>query len=117
MTRRGVLRKFLSAGIVTTAGAGIAEMFTPTVARADTQLPRLPATMILNALPPNAPAGLQEAIEAGCCITYTLDEHHCGSNSCPSGECCYHIQSTNCGLDYVTCLGVSCAEGDFSTGC
>jgi hypothetical protein len=118
LTRRGVLRRFLSAGLFTTAGVGLTQLITPASSRAATsELPRLPSTMVLNALPSDAPAGLREAIEAGCCITYTLDEHHCGNSSCPSGECCYHIQSTDCGLDYVTCLAVSCAEGDFSTGC
>jgi len=73
--------------------------------------------MILNALPADAPAALVAAINAGCCITYTLDEHHCGSQSCPSGYCCYHVTSPGCNLDEIVCIEVSCAEGDFTTGC
>ncbi|MGC9220102.1 MAG: hypothetical protein ACP5H2_01955 [Solirubrobacteraceae bacterium] len=117
-TRREALRRFGSAGLLATAGAGVSSLFGSAPARADTPpLTQLPVTMVLNAIPAGAPTGLREAIEAGCCITYTRDEHNCGPDSCPSGECCYHIQSTDCGIDYVTCLAVSCAEGNFSTGC
>ena len=73
--------------------------------------------MILRALPGDAPTALIQAIEDGCCIHYTRDENHCTPNPCPSGECCYHITSTNCGINETICIDVSCAEGNFSTGC
>jgi hypothetical protein len=117
-TRRDALRRIFSAGIVTTAGAGLSELLLPAGSRAATpQLPQLPATMILNALPADISPNLANAIEAGCCITYTRDEHHCGSSNCPTGECCYHIVSNNCGIDEIACVAVSCAEGNFTTGC
>jgi hypothetical protein len=116
-TRREVLRRLGSAGVLATATAGLSELFGSSSARAaTTQLPQLPATLVLNALPPDAPTGLAAAIESQCCITYTRDEGHCGS-PCPSGYCCYHVVSTGCGLDEVTCIEVSCAEGNFTTGC
>jgi hypothetical protein len=117
-TRRDALRRIFSAGIVTTAGAGLSELLVPSGARAASpQLPQLPATMILNALPADASASVTAAIEAGCCITYTRDEHHCGSSNCPTGACCYHIVSANCGINEIACVAVSCAEGNFTTGC
>lgn len=117
-TRRDMLRRAWSAGILATAGAGLSELVGAGTARAATpQLPQLPVTLILNALPADAPSALRDAIDAGCCTTYTLDEHHCGSNNCPSGYCCYHVVSTGCGINEVVCLEVSCSEGDFSTGC
>jgi hypothetical protein len=115
-TRRDVLRGGSRLGILATAGAGLAELLSPTRAGADTQLPQLPATMILNALPPDAPPDIRAAIEAGCCIHYTRDVGHCGSG-CPSGSCCYRVVSTGCGINEVTCVEVSCAEGNFTTGC
>lgn len=117
-TRRDALRRIFSAGIVTTAGAGLSELLVPSGARAASpQLPQLPATMVLNALPADASPSVAAAIEAGCCITYTRDENHCGSGSCPSGSCCYHIVSSNCGLNEIACVTVTCAEGNFTTGC
>lgn len=116
-TRRDVLRRAGSAGVLATAGAGLAELFGSHLARADTAPTlRLPATMILNALPPDAPANLRTAIEDGCCITYTRDEGACNP-ACGSGFCCYHVVSKDCGIDEITCIEVSCAEGNFSTGC
>lgn len=117
-TRRDMLRRLLSAGLLTTASAGISGLFAAPGARADTtRLPQLPASLVLKALPADAPPALVAAIEAGCCITYTLDEHNCGSGSCPSGYCCYHVVSTDCGINEVTCIEVGCDTGDFSTGC
>jgi hypothetical protein len=117
-TRRDALRRMFSAGIVTTAGAGLSELLVPVGARAASpQMTQLPATMVLNALPADASPDVSAAIEAGCCITYTRDEHHCGSGSCPTGSCCYHVVSTGCGLNEVICVEVSCAEGNFTTGC
>jgi hypothetical protein len=117
-TRRDILRRFASASVITTAGAGITQLFGISAAKASTtQSPQLPATMILNALPANAPPTLAAAIEAGCCITYTRDEHACGSSSCPSGYCCYHVTSTDCNINETVCVEVSCAEGNFTTGC
>ncbi len=117
-TRREMLRRTVSAGVVATAGAGLAELFGAAPARALTPATtRLPATMILNALPTDAPAALVQAIENGCCIQYTRDENHCSPDPCPSGQCCYHIVSTGCDLNETICIDVSCAEGNFSTGC
>jgi hypothetical protein len=117
-TRRDMLRGLLSAGLLTTAVAGISALFAGPDARAGTtRLPQLPASVVLKALPADAPPALVAAIEDGCCITYTLDEHNCGSGSCPSGYCCYHVVSTDCGINEVTCIEVGCDMGDFSTGC
>lgn len=81
--RRGIFRRAWSAGILATAGTGLFEMVGAGGARAGTsQSNQLPATMILNALPADAPTGLIEAIEAGCCTTYTRDENNCGSGGC-----------------------------------
>lgn len=117
-TRRDMLRRAWSAGIVATAGAGLSELVGVGSARAATQpTTQLPATMILNALPPDAPTALIDAIEAGCCTTYTRDENHCGSGGCGAGWCCYHVVSTACDINEVICINVSCAEGNFTTGC
>jgi hypothetical protein len=117
-TRRDMLRRMLSAGVLATASAGMSGLFLAPGARADTSpLPQLPASVVLNALPPDAPPALVAALEDGCCITYTLDEHHCGSGSCPSGYCCYHVVSTDCGINEVVCIEVGCDTGNFSTGC
>jgi hypothetical protein len=117
-TRRDMLRRVWLAGVFATAGAGVSELLGTGSARAAAaQTTQLPATMILNALPTNAPPAIRAAIDAGCCVTYTLDEHHCGSGSCPSGYCCYHVVSTDCGLDEVACIEVGCSTGNFSTGC
>jgi hypothetical protein len=117
-TRRDMLRRILSAGVLTTAGAGLTGLLTSPVARAaSTPLPNLPSSLLLKALPADVSPAVLQAIADGCCVTYTLDEHHCGSGSCPSGYCCYHIVSTDCGLNEVACVGVGCDTGDFSTGC
>lgn len=117
-TRRDMLRQALSAGVFATAGAGVSALFGASSTRAaTTATPQLPATMILRALPADAPPALIQAIEAGCCIHYTRDENHCTPDPCPTGSCCYHVVSTNCGIDETVCVGVSCAEGNFSTGC
>ena len=117
-TRRDLFRRAWSAGILATAGTGLFELVGAGRARAATsQTNQLPATMILNALPADAPTGLIEAIEAGCCTTYTRDENNCGSGGCGTGWCCYHVVSTACGINEVVCINVSCAEGNFTTGC
>jgi hypothetical protein len=117
-SRREMLRRIFSAGVISTGAAGMAELLGVPAARAATpQLTNLPATMILNALPADGPPSIAAAIEAGCCITYTLDEHECGSEHCPSGSCCYHVTSPACNIDEVECVAVSCAEGNFTTGC
>lgn len=116
-TRRDMLRRAWSAGIFATAGAGLSELVGAGSARAATPTNQLPSTMILNALPPDAPAALRQAIEAQCCTTYTRDEGNCGSGGCGSGWCCYHVVSTACDIDEVVCINVSCAEGNFTTGC
>lgn len=113
-TRREVLRRMFSTGVAATAGAGLSGLLAaPRAGAATTQLP---ATMILNALPPDAPPSVVAAIQAGCCITYIRDENHCGA-PCGTGYCCYHLTSTSCGLNEITCVQVSCAEGNFTTGC
>jgi hypothetical protein len=113
-----MLRRAWSAGIFATAGIGLAELVGAGGARAATpETNQLPATMILNALPTDAPTALIDAIEAGCCTTYTRDENHCGSGGCGTGWCCYHVVSTACDINEVICINVSCAEGNFTTGC
>jgi hypothetical protein len=95
----------------------MSELVASSSARAATsQLPQLPATMILNGLPPDAPQALIDAIEDGCCITYTRDEGQCGG-PCGTGWCCYHVVSSGCDINEVICVNVSCAEGNFTTGC
>lgn len=113
-----MLRRAWSAGIFATAGIGLAELVGAGGARAATpETNQLPATMILNALPTDAPTALIDAIEAGCCTTYTRDENHCGLGGCGTGWCCYHVVSTACDINEVICINVSCAEGNFTTGC
>jgi hypothetical protein len=118
--RRDVLRGVASIGAVATVLAGASELLGAQSARAAagsaTSATQLPATMVLNALPPDAQA-IRAAIEAGCCVTYTRDEGHCGAGGCGTGECCYHVTSPACALDQVKCVAVSCAEGNFTTGC
>jgi len=117
-TRRDMLRRFFSTGVLATVGIGASELVGASQARASTSAStNLPATMILNALPADVSPSLVAAIEAGCCITYTRDEGNCGSGGCGSGRCCYHVVSTACGTDQVMCIDVSCAEGNFTTGC
>lgn len=117
-TRRDMLRRVLSAGVFATAGAGISELLgTASAHAATTTTTRLPATMILKALPADAAPALVQAIEDGCCITYTRDEHHCTPDPCPTGSCCYHVVSTDCGINETVCVDVSCAEGNYTTGC
>ena len=113
--RRGALRRMLSVGVFTTVGAGLAELAAVSSARAATT--QLPITMVLNALPPDASPTLREAIQSGCCTTYTVDEFHCGSGGCGAGWCCYHVVSVNCGINEVVCINVGCNTGNFSTGC
>lgn len=116
ITRRGVLRRITSIGAVATVGAGMSELVGLGTARAVTPAAtKLPATMVLNALPPGADA-VRAAIEASCCITYTRDEGKC-SPACGSGWCCYHVTSSDCGLNTIECIEISCAEGNFTTGC
>jgi hypothetical protein len=117
-SRREMLRRIFSTRVFSTGAAGMAELLRmPAPRAAAPQLPSLPATRIRNALPADAPPSIAAAIDAGCCITYTLDEHACGSEHCPDGYCCYQITSPGCGIDEVQCVEVSCAEGDFTTGC
>jgi hypothetical protein len=116
-TRRDALRRIGSAGMLATVSAGLLDLLGAIPAGASTATSsQLPATMVLNALGPNAPAGLSVAIQSGCCVHYTRDEGACGS-PCPSGSCCYHVTSTTCGLDSTGCVDVNCAEGNFTTGC
>lgn len=116
-TRRDMLKRLMSTGFAATIGAGLADLTGVTSAHAATsEVPRIPASMILNSLPANAPAALTQALASGCCIKYTRDEGHC-SPKCGSGWCCYHVVSSGCGLNMVTCINVSCAEGNFTSGC
>lgn len=116
-TRRGALRRFFAAGVFATAGAGVLELLGQSTARAsEVPVQRLPAELVLKALPADVPAELVAAIESGCCTYYYRDEWHCGG-PCPTGSCCYHIVSYNCGIDIVACVEVNCSTGDFSTGC
>lgn len=115
LSRRDMLRGGGRMGVLASIGVGLGELVGAGRAGAATPVPQLPATMVLNALPPGAPPSIAAAIEAGCCVHYTRDEGHCGG--CPSGSCCYHITSSGCGLDEITCVAVSCAEGNFTTGC
>jgi hypothetical protein len=113
-TRRQALRRFWAVGLLATASAGIADLFMVGPADAETSLPSVPISAALSALPADAPPGLVQAIADGCCITYTRDEGAC-TPSCPSGQCCYHV--TGCGYNYIACIEVSCAKGNFTTGC
>lgn len=117
-TRRDALSRFGTAGVLATVGAGLSEVVRAGSARAATATPlRLPATMVLNALPAGEQT-VRAAIEAGCCLTYTRDEGHCGSGGCGTGACCYHVTgSGSCSVDTILCVDVACAEGNFTTGC
>jgi hypothetical protein len=114
-TRRDVLRRFGSVGLLASASAGVGELLGSPPARAATT--QLPATMVLNALQADASPEIAQAIEAGCCLHYTRAEGQCGSGGCGNGSCCYHVTSTQCAIDETVCVKVSCAEGNFTTGC
>jgi len=50
-----------------------------------------------------------------CCNVFTYSPGHCnGGKACPSGQCCFFIESS-CGGSYYSCVTHSCS--DFSTGC
>jgi hypothetical protein len=117
-SRREVFRRCGLAGITGLIGAGLAELVGAVPVRAASSVQQLPATMVLNALPPGEQT-VRAAIEAGCCLTYTRDEDRCGSGGCGSGACCYHVTgSGSCsGTNEIICVDVSCAEGNFTTGC
>jgi hypothetical protein len=72
---------------------------------------------VLTALPPGASQALRDAIASGCCTHYTVSEGDCGSGGCGSGKCCYHVVSTDCGINVYECVEVPCSTGNFSTGC
>lgn len=116
-TRRDVLKRMMSTGLVATIGAGLADLTGVTTAHAaESELPNIPGSMVLNSLSDDASAALKQAIASGCCIKYTRDEGHC-SPKCGSGWCCYHVTSSGCGLNEIECVNVSCAEGNFTSGC
>jgi len=121
-TRRDTLRRLGSLGAFATIGAGLADLLGTAAARADsttTPTNQLPATMVLNALPPGEQV-VRAAIEATCCLTYTRDEGQCGSGGCGTGACCYHVTGSgggSCNVNEIICVDVSCAEGNFTTGC
>ena len=71
----------------------------------------------LRALGPNVSPALREAIASGCCTYFTVAEGMCGTGSCGSGRCCYHVVSTGCGINQYECLDYPCSKGNFSTGC
>ena len=71
---------------------------------------------VLAALPPTASQALRHAIAAGCCVTYTVAEGHC-TPACGSGACCFHVVSTDCGINSYECVNRSCDKGNFTTGC
>lgn len=75
------------------------------------------AADVLRALPADASQALRDAIAAGCCVHYTVAEGQCVPGGCGTGRCCYHIVSTDCGLDEYQCLDYPCDTGNFSTGC
>jgi hypothetical protein len=118
-TRRDTLRKLGRLGAFAVIGTGIGDLLGTAPARAAgtvTTTNQLPATMVLNALPPDEQI-VRSAIENGCCLTYTRDEGHC-SPSCGAGSCCYHVVGSNgCTTNEVTCVAVGCATGNFTTGC
>ena len=72
---------------------------------------------VLRVLAPEASPALRAALQADCCIHYTVAEGQCKSGGCGSGSCCYHVVSTGCNINEYTCVGVPCSTGNFSTGC
>jgi hypothetical protein len=77
----------------------------------------LTAEQLLEALPPEASPALRAALQADCCIHYTVAEGMCGAGGCGTGWCCYHAVSTGCNIDQHECLPFPCSKGTFSTGC
>ncbi|HEX3617105.1 MAG TPA: hypothetical protein VHU61_11240 [Solirubrobacteraceae bacterium] len=81
-------------------------------------MPRaLTADEVLKVLPSEASPALREALRSGCCTHYTVSEGDCRAGGCGTGNCCYHVVSTACGINEYTCVGVPCDTGNFSTGC
>jgi hypothetical protein len=100
-TRRGVLKRFASAGMLATAGAGLVALSRPAGARARTAMPRGIRSDGVLAKP-------------DCCADCTIAENHCNP-SCGVGYCCYYCTGT-CGTGYScwSVCGAGCAFKSFS---
>lgn len=125
-TRRTMLRRIGAAGMMATAGAGVAQLIGTTSARAAQGQP-LPQSVlgpvptvirsaepILNAMDPATAATIraQMAANAGCKVCWYVDEGNCDAAHCPDHGCCYY--HTGCGGYGVDCIpNFSCAHGNY----
>lgn len=114
-TRRQALRRFWLTGVLATASTGLSELLmVPSASAATVEGVQLPVSIVLDALPPDAPVGLREAVASGCCLKYTRTEGEC-SPACGTGHCCYTI--SGCYDAGPLCISVPCSRGDFTSGC
>jgi hypothetical protein len=90
-TRRTMLRRLGSAGLIATAGTGLLTLARPGRALAQTNLAHISNT-----------TGLP--MTSSCCVICSEAEFHCnGGEKCAgSGECCYFCDG--CGLDGFYCI-------------
>jgi hypothetical protein len=103
-TRRTMLRRMGSAGLLATAGAGLAGMLGTGSAQASSQSSSQSAVPVVSLRGQTVPAN------PDCCVTCARAEYHCGNGSaCGSGECCFFCDG--CGLNGFYCFNTSCANG------
>ena len=90
-TRRTMLKRMGSAGLLATAGAGLVTLARPGSALAQGGVPQVSNS-----------TGLP--MSADCCVICSRAEFHCnGGKACTgSGECCYFCDG--CGLDNFYCI-------------
>jgi hypothetical protein len=107
-----------AAGIVARFAARIAAIVrTPRAEAGRAGFVQLSAEEVLGALGPDASPALRSALGSNCCIHYTVAEGMCPGGSCGTGKCCYHVVSTDCGINNYECIAYPCSHGNFSTGC
>lgn len=103
-SRRAMLRRMGSVGLLATAGAGLSSLLGASAASAQ-GLPNngsvVPGLLAVN----NGP-------DCNACISCKRDEFTCGPGRCSRG-CCYHCQG--CGHDYHACYDVGCEVLHFDT--
>lgn len=101
-SRRVMLRRMSSFGLLAAAGAGFSSLLGASSARADNSGPLLPGVQTVKAGP-----------DCNACVTCVRDEYTCYPGGCGPGNCCYHC--TGCGHNYHSCYNVNCNVLRFTT--
>lgn len=125
-TRRTMLRRIGAAGMMATAGAGVAQLIGSSSARAAsggplTNLGPMPTVIqsaepILSAMDPASAAIIRQQMAAtpDCQVCFYVEEGHCDTSHCPDNGCCYY--HTGCGGYGLDCIpNYSCAHGNYCT--